>query len=256
MPALSLPPIIGHRCARAEAPENTLAGLRRAAALGARWVEVDVRLTADGVPVLLHDATLERTTTGRGALAGTTLAELARFDAGGGEPAPTLAAFLSAALGFGIGVNLELKADPGEPDGAPEALARATLTIAQALWPHDAPPPLLSSFEPACLAAAARAAPGWPRGLLLEEISPGWPAIAARVGASAIILDHTRLASAETVAALAADGRTVAVYTVNDPARARLLLSWGVASVISDHPDLLSHDFFSAEGHNDSSPQK
>lgn len=236
MPALILPPVIGHRCARAEAPENTLAGLRRAAALGARWVEVDVRLTADGVPVLLHDATLERTTSGRGALADTTLAALARFDAGGGEAVPTLAAFLTAALGFGIGVNLELKGEPGDP----EALAQTALTIAQTLWPRAVAPPLISSFEPACLAAAARIAPGWPRGLLLEDIPPDWRETAARVGAAAIIIDHTRLDSAAAVATLAAEGRTVAVYTVNDPARARQLLSWGVAAVISDHPDIFS----------------
>ena len=240
-PALALPPIIGHRCARATAPENTLAGLRRAAALGARWVEVDVRLTADGVPVLLHDATLERTTTGRGALTATTLAELQRWDAGGGEPVPTLAAFLTAALGFGIGVNLELKVDAGEPEGTPEALTRATLIVTRTLWPAEAPPPLLSSFEPACLMAAARFAPGWPRGLLLEEIAAGWADTAARVGATAIIIDHTQLDSAATVARLAAGGRLVAVYTVNDPARARLLLSWGVTAVISDLPDIFSN---------------
>ena len=207
MPALLLPPVIGHRCARAEAPENTLAGLRRAAALGARWVEVDVRLTADGVPVLLHDATLERTTSGHGALGETTLTELERCDAGAGETVPTLAAFLTAALGFGIGVNLELKTDaeatPGAPPEAPETLARTALTVAQALWPESAPPPLISSFEPACLEAAARHAPNWPRGLLLEEIPPNWRETAARVGAAAIIADHVLIASAATVTALA-----------------------------------------------------
>ncbi|MEI6557635.1 MAG: glycerophosphodiester phosphodiesterase family protein [Rhodospirillaceae bacterium] len=236
MPAVMLPPVIGHRCARAEAPENTLAGLRRAAALGARWVEVDVRLTADGVPVLLHDARLERTTSGRGALAETTLAALGRFDAGAGEAVPTLAAFLPAALGFGIGVNLELK---GEADD-PEALTQAALTTAQRLWPDTAPPPLISSFEPACLAAAARIAPGWPRGLLLERLDAGWRDTAARVGAAAIIADHALILSGATVAALAAGGRAVAVYTVNDPARGQLLLSWGVAAIISDHPDIFS----------------
>ena len=235
---LSLPSLIGHRCARAEVPENTLAGLRRAAALGACWVEVDLRLTADGVPVLLHDATLERTTSGRGPLALTSLAELQRLDTGTGEPVPTLAAFLTAALGFGIGVNLELKVDAGEPEGTPERLVAATLTVAQEIWPAEVPPPLLSSFEPACLMAAARLAPDWPRGLLLETIPADWAEVAARVGAAAIILDHALLDSAATVAALAAGGRAVAVYTLNDPARARLLLSWGVAAVISDHPDL------------------
>ncbi len=239
MPVLILPPVIGHRCARAKAPENTLAGLRRAAALGARWVEVDVRLTADGVPVLLHDATLERTTDGKGALAATTLVELQRLDAGGGEPVPTLAAFLHTALEFGIGVNLELKWEAGDLGApAPETLARATLEVARDVWPGKIAPPLISSFEPACLAAAALLAPGWPRGLLLEDILPEWPETAARVGALAIIVDHTRIVDRATVAALAAGGRTVAAYTVNDVARANLLLSWGLAAVVSDHPDI------------------
>ncbi len=247
MPALSLPPVIGHRCARAAAPENTLAGLRRAAALGATWVEVDVRLTADGVPVLLHDHTLERTTSGHGALANTTFDALTRFDAGGGEAVPSLAAFLSAALEFGLGVNLELKGEPGDP----EILAAAALTTAQRLWPAHAPTPLISSFEPACLAAAARYAPNWPRGLLLDQITPNWPQMAAAVAAAAIIVNHDGLTSPESVAMLAASGRTVAVYTVNDPERARLLLSWGVAAIISDHPDI-----FSVFCREDSSMQK
>ena len=69
--------VIGHRGAAARAPENTLAGLRRAHALGARWVEFDVMLTRDRVPVLIHDETLDRTTSGRGEVAGHDLADLA-----------------------------------------------------------------------------------------------------------------------------------------------------------------------------------
>jgi glycerophosphoryl diester phosphodiesterase len=93
-----LPRWIGHRGAAAHAPENTLASLRRAAADGARWVEFDLRLTADEVPVLLHDATLERTTDGSGPVASRRWDELRRLDAGGrrapefrGEPLPSLA---------------------------------------------------------------------------------------------------------------------------------------------------------------------
>ena len=256
MTAPDLPPLIGHRCARAEAPENTLAGLGRAAALGARWVEVDIRLTADGVPVLLHDATLDRTTTGRGRLDAHSLARLAGVEAAPGEPVPTLARFLAAALEVGLGVNLELKVDPDEAPDMPERLTRAVLATLDAVWPVTAPPPLLSSFAPACLAVAARLAPARPRGLLLETLLPDWATTAAGVGAAAIVIDHACLAGPETVAALAADGRKVAVYTLNDPARARLLLAWGVAAIISDHPDLLSRKFFSENGRDESSPEK
>src|SRR5579862_3004583 len=102
-----LPPVIGHRGAAARAPENTLAGLRRAHALGCRWVEFDVRLTADGVPVLCHDSRLDRTTDGTGVIAEETLAAVRRCDAGlrfspefAGEPVPTLAEALSLAVEF------------------------------------------------------------------------------------------------------------------------------------------------------------
>ncbi|MDP3036273.1 MAG: glycerophosphodiester phosphodiesterase family protein, partial [Rhodocyclaceae bacterium] len=80
---ITYPRIIAHRCGGALAPENSLAGLAIAARLGCRAVEFDVMLTADGVPLLIHDETLRRTTTGRGRVAEMTLAEIRRFDAGG-----------------------------------------------------------------------------------------------------------------------------------------------------------------------------
>ena len=82
-PALAIPRLIGHRGAAAAAPENTLASLRKAKELGASWVEFDVKLTRDGHPVLIHDERLERTTSGRGEVALTTLVELQKLDAGG-----------------------------------------------------------------------------------------------------------------------------------------------------------------------------
>jgi glycerophosphoryl diester phosphodiesterase len=265
MPLIALPPIIGHRCARAFAPENTLAGLTRAAALRdawindaplhdaaanqdafrTQWVEVDVRLTADGVPVLLHDATLERTTNGYGAIAEMTWARACRLDAGryfgaafADEPVPSLGAFLRAAIGHGIGVNLELKATAEEAT----ALAAAALEVAQALWQPAAagagtPPPLISSFSSAALEVSARLAPDWPRGLLLDELRPGWLTEARRVGAAAIIVNHQALTADDVVTELGADDRLVLAYTVNDPARALCLRHWGVAAVITDRPD-------------------
>ena len=77
------PRIIAHRCGGALAPENTLAGLRVAARLGCRGVEFDAMLAADGVPVLIHDETLERTTSGLGRVTDSESAQLIRLDAGG-----------------------------------------------------------------------------------------------------------------------------------------------------------------------------
>src|SRR5437016_8657258 len=94
---LRLPSVIGHRGAAAHAPENTLAGLRRAKELGCAWVEFDVRVTGDGALVLCHDGRLERTTTGRGRISEQTAASIRRCDAGSwfapefvGEIVPTL----------------------------------------------------------------------------------------------------------------------------------------------------------------------
>ena len=77
-----LPRIIGHRGAAALSPENTLVSIARAAALGVKMVEVDVKLTADGIPILLHDDTVDRTTNGHGAAADLTHAEINVLDAG------------------------------------------------------------------------------------------------------------------------------------------------------------------------------
>jgi len=119
-PCPALPPVIGHRGAAAHAPENTLAGLRAANALGCRWVEFDVRLTADRALVLCHDSRLGRTTDRTGRIAALPLAALRGADAGirfgarfAGEPIPTLDEALSLARELGLGVNIEIKADRG-----------------------------------------------------------------------------------------------------------------------------------------------
>jgi glycerophosphoryl diester phosphodiesterase len=115
-----------HRGAARYAPENTLESLRKALALGADYVEFDVRTTSDGAFVLLHDASLNRTTSGRGAVRQQTAAEVAKLDAGSwfgrpfaGAKVPTLDAFLAAAAPSGVGLYVDAK------DIAPEALVQA-----------------------------------------------------------------------------------------------------------------------------------
>jgi len=235
-----LPPVIGHRGAAARAPENTLAGLRQAAALGCAWVEFDVRLTADGTLVLCHDPRLDRTTDGKGPVAAQTLAAIRQRDAGSwfgpafaDEPVPTLDEALSLAAELGLGADIEVKAEPGRD----YATAAAVAAVLRRL-PSGAPPVLVSSFLPAAVAALRTLAPQVPRGILFRLVPRNWPEIALRLRCTAIGADHRRLRR-RRVAAIRDAGYQLAAYTVNDPARARLLFGWGVTSVFSDAPDII-----------------
>ena len=238
-------PVIGHRGAAATAPENTLAGLRAAAQLGAAMVEFDVQLSRDGIPVLMHDATVNRTTDGTGAVADLALADLAKLDAGtpfapdfAGEPVPTLAAALALCIDLGLAANIELKL-VDESSSTRRAGARIA-EAAAVLWPADRPPPLLSSFSQAALLGAAAAVPHWPRGCLFSGAPANWPARADAAGAATLNVHHLDDPPGSHDAFLRA-GRPVIAYTVNDPAEALALLAKGFTAVISDRPgDILS----------------
>ncbi|MGE0714029.1 MAG: glycerophosphodiester phosphodiesterase [Alphaproteobacteria bacterium] len=240
-PRVALPRVVGHRGAAASAPENTLAGLRRAHALGAGWVEVDAKLTADGVVVLMHDDTLDRTTTGTGAVAATPAAALAGIDAGvrfapafAGEAVPTLEAALDLVLALGLGINVEIK-----PCAGREAeTATATCAVIRRCWPADRPPPLLSSFAEASLAAAREAAPELPRGLLVGAPPPDWRARVKALGCATFHCSHRQLDHA-AVAAVRGAGYPMLVYTVNEAERARTLYAWGVDCICSDRPEAI-----------------
>lgn len=237
----TLPRLIGHRGAKESAPENTLASVRAAAGQGAPWVEVDVALTRDGVAVVLHDETLERTTSGTGALADTDWADLQRLDAGSwfdarfaGERVPSLDALLDLVQALGLGLNAEIKPTPGRNVDT----AETALNVLKRRWPPDRPL-LVSSFEPECLDVALVLAPDIPRGYLLCDPPADWAAIADRVGAATLNVEHERQ-SAESVAEYRATGRPVLAYTVNDAARARTLFGWGVSAVFTDAPGRLA----------------
>jgi glycerophosphoryl diester phosphodiesterase len=231
-----LPPLIGHRGAAAVAPENTLASLRKAAELGARWVEFDVKLTRDGHPILAHDDRLERTTDGRGRFADLTLAEVQRLDAGSwfapafaGERVPTLEEALALCRELGLGLNLEIKPCRGRE----VETARVAVATLRAHWPADRPVPLISSFAPACLAIAREQAPEVPRGWLAGRLPRRWRELLEAAGCSTLNLDHRWLGARQRAAVVAA-GVPLLLYTVNDPQTARAQLGSGVAAVFTD----------------------
>jgi glycerophosphoryl diester phosphodiesterase len=234
------PRVIGHRGAAAAAPENTLAGLRRAKALGADWVEVDVRLTRDGCPVLLHDDRLDRTTDGHGAVGEVAVAELHDLDAGAwfapefqGERVPRLDETIPLLGALGLGAVFELKPGPGR--GADTA--RAALAVILRLWPGRLPAPIISSFDRAALAAARETAPRIERALIVGALPGDWAAQAKALGCSTLHADHNRLDRA-AVADVSAQ-LPLFVYTVNSRERAEEVFAWGASAVFTDRPDLI-----------------
>ena len=234
------PRLLAHRGGGALAPENTLAGLRLAARLGYTGTEFDVKLSADGVPVLMHDETLDRTTSGHGSVAAAGIAELRGLDAGSwfgraftGERVPTFEAAAEACRALGVWANVEIKPCPGREAETGHAVARESMR----LWAGDAHPPLLSSFSAEALTAAKVTAPGLPRGFLVEEPPDDWRSALADLGCVALHVLHTRV-TADLVAEVHAAGYGLLCYTVNDPARAELLYSLGVNAVVTDRLDL------------------
>lgn len=241
-PALSLPRVVGHRGAAAYAPENTLASFREARARGAAWVEFDVKLTADGVPILMHDDTLARTARVDRPVAATPWREIVGLDAGSwfgaqfaGEPIPSLEQAIACLLALGLGVNVEIKPCPGRE----AETALATMDTLRRHWPPAAPTPLISSFKDAALAAARDAAPEFPRAVLTGRVGEDWRARVDLAGAIGLNSDGKRLTAAQTAAVKAA-GLTLSVYTIDDPALARTLVAMGVDCVISDAPDTVA----------------
>lgn len=236
-----MPPVIGHRGAKACAPENTLAGLRKAKVLGCRWVELDVRLTADDRLILCHDDRLSGTTDGRGRASALPLAAIRRCDAGIrfgpayiGEKVPTLEEAVAVLLELGLGANVELKAGAGRA----ARTAELAVGVLGRLWPPGLPPPLISSFRHEALAVACGLAPRFPRGALFRTLPKGWRAVAERFGCATVNIAE-RGARPAKVAEIRDAGYDCLVYTVNDAARARQLFDWGVASVFSDVPHII-----------------
>lgn len=241
---------IAHRGAGKLAPENTLAAFRLGASHGYRMFECDVKLSADGVPFLLHDANLQRTTNGVEHLAATASAVageqawslLSQLDAGSwhspafaGEPVPSFENIARYCLHNGYFLNIEIKPTPGLASQTGEVVAQH----AARLWQDCAVPPLLTSFEPAALEAARMAQPQLPRGLLLDSLWPGWLETAVALQCVAIVCDQALWNPASVAQAKNAGLRCLS-YTVNDEAGVQRLLALGTDGIITDRVDLFS----------------
>ena len=238
------PRLIAHRGAGKVAPENTLTAMRVGHAHGYRMVEFDVKLAADNLAFLLHDATLERTTSGRGRADALLWRELSRLDAGAwhsakyaGEPLPTLASIARWARAHGVHCNIEIKPMPGrERDtGAAVALDAATL------WRDADTPPLLSSFAEASLDGAREAVAEIPRALLIDAVPADWKERLRSLDCIATVVRHDGLTS-DIVRKIRSSGYRVLCFTPNDAARVNELASWHVDTIITDAVDHIAAD--------------
>jgi glycerophosphoryl diester phosphodiesterase len=239
MAAWPYPLWVAHRGAGKLAPENTLAAFRVGARFGYRAFECDVKLSADGVPFLLHDATLERTTSGTGTAGEQSWNALSLLDAGAwhsrtfaGEPLPSLQGIARFCLRNGHTLNIEIKPTPG----AEAMTGRAVALEAARLWAGAPVPPLLSSFSPDALQGAKETAPQLPRALLLDALREGWFAQAQALGCVAVVTAHS-LMDANVIALLHGAGLRALVYTVNDAAEAQRLVALGIDCIITDALD-------------------
>ncbi len=242
MKAWPCPLWVAHRGAGKLAPENTLAAFRVGAGHGYRAFECDVKLSADGVLFLLHDATLERTTSGQGTAGEQSWSALSLLDAGSwhsrafaGEPLPSLEGIARYCRRNGFALNIEIKPTPG----VETQTGRAVGLEAARLWAGDVVPPLLSSFSPDALQGARDTAPQLPRALLLDTLREGWFEQAHALGCVAVVTAFA-LMDADLVAQLHGVGMRALVYTVNELAQARRLTALGIDGIITDAVDRFS----------------
>lgn len=235
--------VVAHRGASLDQPENTLPAFESAISAGAEVVELDVRLSADGVAVVMHDPEVSRATDGRGFVHELTLQELKRLDAAGGRgeraEVATLREVLEAVSGR-AGVDLEIKNIPGEPafDSPTESVLAAALRDLEAVsFDGDV---LISSFNMITLERSLAMAPDIPTGFLtVASIEPSAALAYARGAGHVWVLPQVGalLRAGEGFVRAAHDAEIrVGTWTVDEPETMATLFAWGVDAVASNDP--------------------
>ena len=234
--------IIGHRGIKAKAPENTLAGFKKAAQLGLNWVEFDTQPCASGEWVVFHDEKLDRITKTRGLVRDTSYQTLKTLDAGRwfdpqfkNEPIPSLEQTLCCLADLKLHPNIELKVF-----AQPLSLRAIAdfLTVLQHTWPKNLPPPLVSSFDLDSLKRLRLLDHRLPLGYLVPNPTQSTVHEVLAEGFNTLHCDnqHCSPALLETARATSI-ALPVLVYTVNDKNRIKALLKSGATAVFSDSTD-------------------
>lgn len=238
--SLSQPIIFAHRGASAHAPENTLASFELAIAQQADAVELDVKLSADGHVIVIHDSTVDRTTDGKGKVSDLTLTQLKALDAGSffspsfaGERIPTLDEVFEA-MGKRTFINIELKNYTTRRDDLVEA-------VCMLVKKHQMQKRVMfSSFFPSALSKTRNYLPDVPRGLLaLSGLLGVWArSFGFTFGKYDALHPNLKGFTPQDVDRVHRLKRRVHVYTVNHEEDMRRLFKWGVDGIFSDDPQL------------------
>jgi glycerophosphoryl diester phosphodiesterase len=254
-PSPSRPLVYAHRGGARLRPENTVAAFHHGLGLGADGLELDVHLTKDGVVVVHHDPTLERTTNGRGRLREQTADDLSRLDAGCNfRAADGTFPFRGQGLGIprlsdiltrfsDVPIIIEFKVN--EPE-----LAERTIAVVRQAGAVERV--TFGSFGARVLRAARALEPRIPTGSSREETRWAlyrswvrWP-LGRTAYAEFQVPEHSGLTTIVTPSFVAHAGRAgvpVKVWTVDDEADMRRLAGWGVAGIITDRPDIAAAVF-------------
>jgi glycerophosphoryl diester phosphodiesterase len=236
------PLIIAHRGDSERCPENTLASFASALEVGADLIEADVQLTKDGHVVVIHDASLDRTTSGRGSVRELTLAEIRAVSAGysarfesrfSGERVPTLAEVLGLLRGRAR-VMIEIKGESVAEGGEDGIEARSVAEVRKAGMAADV---ALISFEGRALERCRRQAPEIARGhLFCRNETPEQIVAGARAAASELVLPERRMLSDALHAAVRDAGLRLATWVVDDPEELRSLARFELYGVATNRP--------------------
>jgi glycerophosphoryl diester phosphodiesterase len=220
-----LPLMYAHRGSSALHPENTLRAFRHALEIGVDGIEFDIHATSDGVPVVIHDRNVERTTDGLGYVDEIPLTRLRSFDAGDGERVPTLAEVLDL-VGAAAHLDVEIKG------------SRTERPVLDVLGQYPDTRWAISSFDWNTLHTVRRLDPGaelWP---LAEQFNDQLIAVAAELGSPAVAL-FAGAYTPESAPELRDAGLRVMVWTVNDASEARRVRDLGAFALCSDDPGRL-----------------
>jgi glycerophosphoryl diester phosphodiesterase len=247
-PRWPYPRLFAHRGAGWLAPENTIAAMRVGHAAGYRAVEFDAKLSRDGVVMLLHDDSLERTTNGRGLARDHDMRALAALDAGtwhsanfAGESIPRFADVLHLLSTQGGCADVEIKPCPGREDETGRVVGEELAAFLK-VHPAFAPHVLVSSFSASALAAARTVLPDVPRAYLVERVDAHTDRTLASLGCRIFATDHAAL-DEKMVAHMHGNGIAVMAYTVNEVARAQMLFGWSVDAIFTDNLSAMREAF-------------
>jgi glycerophosphoryl diester phosphodiesterase len=242
----STPLLIAHRGASNIAPENTLAAFRKAKEIGAEWVEFDVMLSSDGVAVVFHDDTLERTSNGSGELCELPFSYLSQLDAGSwfapefaGEKIPTFKDVIEVLKQTGLRANVEIKV-PDDLAPARELLLVETVLKEISDYWGAMPAPLISSFSMPALQHVRKLDPHANIGVLIHAWFDGWETIAEELQAVSINLND-EIVTQDKAQHIQLLGKSIICYTVDDPRRAQELFALGVNGIFTNDFAVMDH---------------